>query len=63
MGQYVREEYQGYLGGAFHDYASGFGDLISGFIESIGGLLKTLAEGVIALISTLMQPQAQAPAN
>jgi hypothetical protein len=57
MGQYVREEYAGYLGGAFHDYATGFGDMISGFIDTVTTLLKTLAEGVVALISTLIQPQ------
>ncbi|QUV84826.1 hypothetical protein [Chloracidobacterium aggregatum] len=57
MGQYVREPYEGYLGGAFHNYAESFGDLISSLVEALGALLKTLAEGAIALISTLMQPQ------
>ncbi len=61
MGQYVREPYEGYLGGAFHNYAESFGDLISGLVEALGALLKTLAEGAIALISTLMQSQ-QSPA-
>ncbi len=62
MGQYVREPYEGYLGGAFHTYAESFGELVASIVEAIGALLKTLAEGAIALISTLMQPQPTTPA-
>ncbi|MCS7079693.1 MAG: hypothetical protein NZ585_06555 [Chloracidobacterium sp.] len=62
MGQYVREPYEGYLGGAFHNYAESFGELIVSIVEAIGALLKTLAEGAIALISTLIQPQPSTPA-
>jgi hypothetical protein len=60
MGQYVREPYEGYLGGAFHNYAVSVGELISSLVEALGALLKTLAEGAIALISTLLQPQQSA---